>query len=348
MARPADLVFGVADHLVELSDPAYRACKRKNRGKQRGGNADRPLHDARVEVHVGVQLALDEIVVFQCNLFQGHCQLEQWVVLQPKGAQDLAACLLHQLGARVVVLVDPVAKAHQLDARCLVLDLADEFAHFADTAHSLDVFEHVEAGLVGATMRRSPQAGDTCGDGRERIGAGASAQTHSRGGRVLLMVRVQDEYAIQGAFNHGIDRVVLTRRGKHHVQEVAGVAEVVLRVHVGLAGTVLVGHRNQGRHLCDQADRRYLAVFRVVDVGAVMVEGRQRTYQAGHDRHRMGIAPETAQEELHLLVHHRMVRHTLREVGLRRNIRQVAIKQQVAGFEKVAVGRQLLDRIAPV
>ena len=42
----ADLVLGVADHFVELCNPAHGARKRKDRGEQRHRNADRALNDA--------------------------------------------------------------------------------------------------------------------------------------------------------------------------------------------------------------------------------------------------------------------------------------------------------------
>src|ERR1039457_3595057 len=68
LAWPADLVLGVGNHLVELRDPADRAGEREDRGEQAHRNADRALHDAGVEVNVRVELAGDEILVFQGDL----------------------------------------------------------------------------------------------------------------------------------------------------------------------------------------------------------------------------------------------------------------------------------------
>src|SRR5690606_33360545 len=47
LARAADLVVRIGQHFVPLSDPAYRAGQREDRGEQRGGDADGALHDAR-------------------------------------------------------------------------------------------------------------------------------------------------------------------------------------------------------------------------------------------------------------------------------------------------------------
>ena len=289
-----------------------------------------------------------KIVVFERYLFQRHGQLEQWVVLQAERGQHFLAGFLHQLGARVIIFIDAVAEAHQLDIGVLVLDLVHELAHFGDTPHSLDVFQHVQAGFIRAAMRRAPQAGHAGCDGGERVGARTAAEPHGRCRGILLMIGVQHKDAIERALDHWIDLVVLAGVGKHHVQEVARIAELVLGVHVGLACAVFVGHGHQRGHLGNQADGGDFTVLRVVDVGAVVVEGRQCADQAGHDGHRVRIAPEAAQEKLHLLVDHGVVGHAFGEVGLGCCIGQVAVQQQVAGLHEIALGRQLLDRIPAV
>jgi hypothetical protein len=59
----------------------------------------------------------------------------------------------------------------------------------------------------------------------------------------------------------------------------------------------------------------------------------------------MRIAAEPGEEPRHLLVHHRVARHPVVEIFLLRLGRQVAVKQQVADLQKIAVLRQLIDRI---
>src|SRR5712691_6843366 len=63
LARAADLVLGIGDHLLPLGDPAHRARKREDAGEHRHRDAEGALHDARVEIDVRVELALDEILV---------------------------------------------------------------------------------------------------------------------------------------------------------------------------------------------------------------------------------------------------------------------------------------------
>ena len=107
-------------------------------------------------------------------------------------------------------------------------------------------------------------------------------------------------------------------------------------------------HRDERWHLGDQSDRRDVTVLRVIDVERVMVERGHRADEASHDRHRMRITTEATQEELHLLVHHRVVRHVVHKLILLFDVWQVAVKQQITGFEVVAVGRNLLDGITAI
>jgi hypothetical protein len=96
-----------------------------------------------------------------------------------------------------------------------------------DATLALDVFQHVQAGLIGAAVRRAPQAGHAGRDGGERIGAGRSAQANRGSGGVLLVVGVQDEDAVQCALEHRVDHVVLAGSAEHHAQEIARIAQVV-------------------------------------------------------------------------------------------------------------------------
>jgi hypothetical protein len=62
----------------------------------------------------------------------------------------------------------------------------------------------------------------------------------------------------------------------------------------------------------------------------------------------MRVAPETAEEELHLLVHHRVLGHGVDESPFLACVGHIAVQQQVAGFEEVAVHGQLLNREAAI
>ena len=67
--------------------------------------------------------------------------------------QDLMAGRAQNRGARVVVLVDAVAEAHELEGVSLVLGAIDELR---DARLGADLREHLEHCFIGATMRRTP------------------------------------------------------------------------------------------------------------------------------------------------------------------------------------------------
>ena len=80
----------------------------------------------------------------------------------------------------------------------------------------------------------------------------------------------------------------------------------------------------------------------------VVIEGRQRADAADHDRHRMRVAAEALIEPRHLLVDHGVAGDRAVEIRLLRRGRQLAIEQEIAGLQEVAVLGELLDRIAAI
>ena len=124
LARAADLLAGIADHLVPLRDPADRAGQREQRGEHGGREADRREDHARVEIDVGEQLLLDEIGIVERHFLELQRHFEHRIVDLERG-EHLAHGLLHHRRARIVVLVDAVAKAHQAERIVLVLGALD-------------------------------------------------------------------------------------------------------------------------------------------------------------------------------------------------------------------------------
>src|SRR3989442_2495762 len=51
--------LGVADHFLPLRDPAYRARQREDAGEHRHRDAERALHDPRIEIDVHLHLLAD-------------------------------------------------------------------------------------------------------------------------------------------------------------------------------------------------------------------------------------------------------------------------------------------------
>ena len=103
----------------------------------------------------------------QREAFELHRHVEQRIVTAGL-VQHLVAGLLHDFRARIVILVDAVAESHQAERIVGILGALDEFGDAIDGA---DLAEHFQTGLIGAAVRRTPQAGDAGGDAGERIGA---------------------------------------------------------------------------------------------------------------------------------------------------------------------------------
>src|SRR5215470_4281848 len=150
LARAPDLLLRVLDHFLPLRNPANGAGNREQHGEHRGGETHSFERDARIEIDVGIELFLYEIVVVQCDPLELECDVEQRIVLDSDFAQHFVAGLLHDLGAWVVMLVDPVAEAHKAEAVVLVLGAADVFR---DAFGLTDLAQHVQRGLVGAAMQ---------------------------------------------------------------------------------------------------------------------------------------------------------------------------------------------------
>jgi hypothetical protein len=120
------------------------------------------------------------------------------------------------------------------------------------------------------------------------------------------MIGVKDEDLVHRRLDHRVDLIFLSGDAEGHAQEIAGVAQVVARIEEGLADRIFIGHRRDRRNLGDQAVAGDQPLVRIVDVGRVMIEGRQRADHAAHDRHRVRVAAEAAIEGRELFVQHRV------------------------------------------
>ena len=198
-------------------------------------------------------------------------------------------------------------------------------------------------------MSGSPQGGDARRDAGEGIGAGRTGQAHGRGGGVLLVVGVQDEDAVHGLGQDGVALVVLSRHGEAHAQEVLGVAQLVARAHERLADGVFIGARGDRRDLGDHAVHGDPAVVRIIDVQGVVIEGRQGADRGGHDGHGVGVAPETLEKPVELILCSMVCwRDVPFELGVLGRGRQFAVHQQIADLQEGRLLGQLVDGIAAV
>ena len=80
LARAADAHRRIGNHLLPVRHPAHGARDREHHGEHRARNAERAVDDARVEIHVRVELARDEVFVLERDLLEAQRELEQRVV----------------------------------------------------------------------------------------------------------------------------------------------------------------------------------------------------------------------------------------------------------------------------
>src|ERR1700675_3593538 len=76
LARAPDLLVGIRNHFGPLRDPADGACEREDRRKHTGRDAERLVDNAGIKIHVGVEFAAHEIIVFERDLLERHRELE--------------------------------------------------------------------------------------------------------------------------------------------------------------------------------------------------------------------------------------------------------------------------------
>src|SRR4029077_9336625 len=77
LARAADLLARILDHLFPLRDPGDRARDWEKHREHRGREADRLERDPRVEIDVGIKLLLDEVLVRERDALELHRDVEQ-------------------------------------------------------------------------------------------------------------------------------------------------------------------------------------------------------------------------------------------------------------------------------
>ncbi len=227
LARPVDAGRGFHDLLV-IGDPARHAADGEHHREHLHRDADRAHDDAAVEVHVRIQLALDEVGIAQGRFLQVLGNVQQRVADMELG-QHVVAGLLDDLGARVVILIDPVAEAHQPLAAVLVLGRGDELR--AVVARLVNLLEHFQHRLVGAAVQRTPQRANPGRRAGEQIRPARRHHAHRRRRAVLLVVGVQQEDQVQRFDRLGLQVIILVRQREHHVQEVRRVLQFGLRVN---------------------------------------------------------------------------------------------------------------------
>jgi hypothetical protein len=174
-----------------------------------------------------------------------------------------------------------------------------------------DFAQHHEHRLVRAAVQRPVERRGRAGQRRVRIHLRAADRPHRVGAAVLLVVGVQREEHVEGAHQRRVRRVRRLRHPEHHLEEVRGVAQLVVRPDIRQPLAVAVRVGGDGRHLADQPEHLEVTVVDVADGLRFRIEGRQRADGAEEHAHRMRVVVEAVHELLDVLVDHRVQRDLL-------------------------------------
>ena len=219
---PHDLVVGVLNELVPVRQPADEAWQCEEHREVLCRDSNCLVNDSRVEVHVRVKLPLDKVVVAQGNPLQLDSHVDQGLL--PSDREHFFGDLAHDLGSRIVVLVDTVAESHQHAS--LVLHVVDKLR---DVLGAADFAQHFEDGFIGAAVSWPVQSRDGASQRRVYVSKRRRHVPNRSSRAVQLVFRMQDEQSLERADDFGIARELVVA-AKSHVQEVLHVAESRVRL----------------------------------------------------------------------------------------------------------------------
>jgi len=160
-----DLVLGVLSELVPVGKPSRESRKSEHDGEHLGGDAESLVDDTRVEVNVGVELPLDEVLVGESDALKLHGDVDHR--LAADNSENVVGKLADESGTRVKVLVHAVTEAHE--DLLAVLHILHELRDVLDITN---LVEHAEDSLVSTTVTGSVKGGDSTSERRVDIRLG--------------------------------------------------------------------------------------------------------------------------------------------------------------------------------
>src|SRR5262249_59388370 len=80
LPRPSNFLLGVEQQLFPLRDPARSARNREEHREHRHGKAHGLIDQTGIEVDVWIELALDEVFVFESDALALQSDLKKWIL----------------------------------------------------------------------------------------------------------------------------------------------------------------------------------------------------------------------------------------------------------------------------
>src|SRR5579872_55977 len=150
LTRASDLLLRILHQLFPLGQPTSRPRNRKQHREHLRPEAHSLIHDPRVEVDVWIQLALHEIVVFQRDPLQFQSDVEFRIAT--RHFKYLLRTPADDFGPRIVILVNTVSEAHELEVAVLhALDVG------GNVVFRPNLVEHSQDFLVRSAMQGTRQ-----------------------------------------------------------------------------------------------------------------------------------------------------------------------------------------------
>src|SRR5437763_16775460 len=104
-----------------------------------------------------------------------------------------------------------------------------------------------------------------------------AADTANHVGRtILFVISMKNKKNVQSAFEGGIGAITRFGGAEKHIQKIAGIAQLVIRIHEWHTERVAISESGNGRHFANQAISLFLAGFFAEDIFGVMIESGER------------------------------------------------------------------------
>src|SRR5260370_38939092 len=223
LAWPRNFLFGVEEHLFPLGYPPGSARNREQNRKHGHRKTHRLINEAGVEIHVGIEFAFDEVIVLEGDAFAFESNFEKRVLAHK--LENFVGDMFDDAGARIVILVNAVAKSHQLDFPGL-----DPFDEIGNLLNRANLQEHVQDFFIGAAVQRTVKRGDSGGGGGVGIDVRAADAANGVGGAVLLGVRMKNKQKPERPLQRRVRPVFWLGSAKELVQQINRIAEVIVRI----------------------------------------------------------------------------------------------------------------------
>mgnify|MGYP006109207221 FL=1 len=128
LSRSDDLVIGVFNEFRPVSKPSCESGEGEEDGEHLSGDAKGLVDNSRVEIDVRVKLSLDEVLVGESDLLEGHGNINHRFT--SNNGEDIISNLTDNSGSGIKVLVDSVTET--LKHLLAVLNILNELRYSFD------------------------------------------------------------------------------------------------------------------------------------------------------------------------------------------------------------------------